>query len=249
MGWMGETELVWIGGVMSEAASCRHVDAHHHHHHHRPHRTAPYLATLGAPLVVLDLLRAVKVRHVVVQPQRLLARLALEDEVPRADLDADAQGRHLLLLHLPGVLPRLLHRQQPRRHGPQRRHGRPGRGPGLGLVVGVVGSAPPGKAGEALELYLVRLERGVVGREKEAKGAAEGRLGPQPHGHELLLVVGVVEEAEGAAAVARHEDRRLLVGLPQVLVQQELAGLVVVHQVARGVLRAVHAVGELPRAL
>lgn len=71
----------------------------------------------------------------------------------------------------------------------------------------------------------------------------------QTHTHTDLAVVGVVEEAEGAAAVAGHEERGLLVGLPQVLVQQELGGAVVVDKVPRPVRFRVHARGEVPLAL
>lgn len=64
-----------------------------------------------------------------------------------------------------------------------------------------------------------------------------------------LAVVRIVEEAEGAAAVAGYEERGLFEGLPQIFVQQELGGTVVVDQVPRPVRLRVNALGEVPLTL
>lgn len=64
-----------------------------------------------------------------------------------------------------------------------------------------------------------------------------------------LSVVRIVEQPVAAAAVAGHEERGLLVGRPQVLVQQELGCAVVVDQVAVPVLLRVHPLGKVAGAL
>jgi hypothetical protein len=140
-----------------------------------------HLAVGVAPLVVLNLLGAVKVRPVVLQLQLLLAGLALEDEIPHADLDPDAQGRERLQLHVTRVPALLLHRHPPRRPGARGDQDRPGLGPRLLALALQL---------QPLQLVGVRLERGLVGREEEAEGAPEGRLGPQAHRRQLLWVGG-----------------------------------------------------------